>query len=105
MYQDINPLTMSDKEIEEFNEKERKRMNDRIKEQGSAERIRKALAPRDTSITRGIKGEGRRVTCITKRKIGLDDPEQGTSEIGEEILLPRDIADKLQDAGAIKVKL
>ena len=41
-----------------------------------------------------------KVECITLRKIGLDDR---TSEVGETVKLPREIARKLQDSGAIKV--
>ena len=44
-----------------------------------------------------------KVACITLRKIGLSDEE--TSGINEEVMLDREVAIKLQDAGAIKVKL
>ncbi len=42
------------------------------------------------------------VECITVRRIGLEDR---TSEVGETVNLPREVAQKLQDSGAIKVKL
>ncbi len=42
------------------------------------------------------------VECITVRRIGLEDR---TSEVGETVSLPREVAQKLQDSGAIKVKL
>lgn len=45
-----------------------------------------------------------KVECIALRKIGLED-EDRTCDIGEEIFLSREAAIKLQDAGAIKVKL
>jgi len=50
---------------------------------------------------RGISGADQiKVICV--RRIGLDD---GTSDVGEEISIPKEIAAKLQDVGAIKVKL
>lgn len=42
------------------------------------------------------------VECIALRAVGLDDR---TCKIGEEISLPVEAARKLQDAGAIKVKI
>ena len=42
------------------------------------------------------------VDCITLRKIGLDS---GMSEVDQLVSLPKDVAKRLQDAGAVKVKL
>lgn len=51
---------------------------------------------------RGIKGEDE-VICVTTRPVGLDN--NVTSGVDEEIFLPKVVAKKLQDVGAIKVKL
>ena len=43
------------------------------------------------------------IRCLTLRKIGLEDGE--TSDVGEEVDIAKNFAEKLQDAGVVKVKL
>lgn len=52
------------------------------------------------AVKKAVKPET--VSCIALARVGLEDR---TCRIGEEIELSREAAIKLQDAGAIKVKL
>ena len=50
------------------------------------------------------------IECVTLKKIGIDEncsdeKTDRTTEINETVKLTKDVARKLQDAGAIKVKL
>ena len=100
----VNPEEMTDEQIAEFNAQEAERMEKRKQAQDGNRAKRTAVEPRDESIIRGINGPDR-IRVIAKRKIGLDDPEICTCDIDEEIDIPRQIAERLQDNGVIKVKL
>ncbi len=103
--QDLEPgqeVDMTDEEIEAFNDAEEKKDKAR-KSRQAANRI-KRMKPesRDKTIIRGIKGPSQ-IKVETIKKVGLDKEE--TSEVGETISIPKEIAIRLQDAGAVKVKL
>lgn len=92
--------------MSDLTEEEKQAENDRLdnllaKQEKNKRRGRKPVEV-NTSGMRGIKGDTK-VICVTKRKVGLDN--NVTSEVGEEIYLTKEIAEKLQDVGAIKVKL
>ena len=99
---DINPETATDEEIEAFNRAEKEKMDAKLakQERNRAKKIEKKTAADFSG--RGIEGKDR-ILCIATRKIGLDGGD--TCEVDEEIMIPKDIAIKLQDAGAVKVKL
>jgi hypothetical protein len=92
---------LSDEAIEKYNAEQKEKFEERKAKQ--ARNRSKAVNPidRDRSVVRGISGPGQ-VKCISVRKIGLDD---GISDAGEVISLPKEIASRLQDCGAIKVAL
>lgn len=51
-----------------------------------------------------------KITCIAVRRIGVEGHTsirgfQDMVEVGEKVELPRDLASKFQDIGAIKVKI
>ena len=94
---------MTDEEIEAFNEEEAQRKQDLLDQQAKNRKSKnKAVPERDKTIIRGIAGDDQ-IRCISLRRIGLDNDEM--SDIDEPIDLPKTIAGKLQDAGAIMVKL
>lgn len=95
----VNPEEMTEEEIEAFNKKEAEKMEKR-KDRQAMNRRKPRAKKAEFQGTKKI-GKGG-VICICIRKIGTDD---GMAEVGEEIDLERDIAAKLQDSGAIKVKL
>ncbi len=64
--------------------------------------VKMLLASRDKSIIRKI-GAKNYIRCETKRKVGLNDGE--TSDMNETIDVEKSIAERLQNAGVIKVKL
>jgi len=53
--------------------------------------------------TKKTEAKEKMVDCITVRKIGLPNGE--TSEENQEVSIPVEMAKKLQDVGAIKVKI
>lgn len=98
----VDPENMTDEEIADFNKKEAEKAAKRKARQEKNRAKKLEVEERDTSIIRGIDGEDPiRVVCI--RRIGLTNNEM--SEEGEELDIPKEIAIKLQDAGAIKIKL
>ena len=95
----VNPEQMTDEEIEAFNKQEAAKMEKRKDRQAMNRRKPRAKKVEFAGTKKIGKGG---VICICVRKIGTDD---GMAEVGEEIDLEREIAAKLQDSGAIKVKL
>jgi len=110
----------TEEQVAEFNRREAAKLRARKKAQaanrkdleglGTAERMRRMMAPRDPTVVRyaipkdwgGDESELVQVVC--KRKIGLD--ENGTmSDIGETVNMPRDHARRLQGTGAIEVAI
>lgn len=77
----------------------KERYEEQQKNRRDPKRIAKLLAPRDPSI---IRGDGD-IKCITLAKIGISETE--TSDINETVMLTKEAATKLQDAGKIKVVL
>jgi len=59
-------------------------------------------APKKKAVKKSVSDEDM-IDIITIRRIGLSD--EITSGINEEHKLPRSAARKLQDAGAVKVKI
>ncbi len=97
----VVPANMSDEEIEAYNEAESARIEKRKRQQDINKRKAKPVE-RDTTVIRGIKGKDRvRVKAV--RKIGISDTE--TCDIGEVLDIPREIAKKLQEVGAITIAL
>ena len=66
------------------------------------ELVKHLFKPRDPSIIRQL-GESDFIRCIALRKIGINNDE--TSDIDEDLDVQKSLAGKLQDAGALKVKL
>jgi len=79
-------------------EAERQRLSELESKQSMNKRTFKAEKPEGM---RGIDGQDQ-VMVICVRRIGLDN---GTSDVGEEVSIPKETAARLQDVGAIKVKL
>ena len=92
---------MSDEEIALFNAAETARMNSLQAKQSKNRSKEKISKPVATSM-RGVQGKDQ-VICISVRGVGLDNNE--LSVPGEELSLPKEFAKRLQEAGAIKVKL
>lgn len=84
-----------DKQAKEMFERQQKNRRDPAK-------LKALLTPRDPSIIRQL-GDGDFIRCVTLKRIGLNDGE--TSDVKEELDVSKAIAAKLQDAGALKVKL
>ena len=100
--QDGDKVDMTDEEIEAFNNAESEKMA-KLKEKQAKNRAKpRDNKPRNTEVIRGVKGKAP-VKVVARCKIGLDDGE--TSEVGETISLPKAVAQILQDAGKITVKL
>lgn len=98
----ITHKDMSDEEITEFNQAEQARLSDLAAKQSRNRSKEIVKKPIDESIVRGVAGDDQvRVICV--RGVGLDNNE--LSFKGEELSLPKEFAIRLQDAGAIKVKL
>jgi hypothetical protein len=98
----ITPKDMSDAEISVFNQAEQDRLSDLAAQQSRNRSKEIEKQPIDGSIVRGVAGDDQiRVICV--RGVGLDNNE--LSFKGEELSLPKEFAIRLQDAGAIKVKL
>jgi len=79
-------------------EAERTRLSELEEKQAMNKRTFKVERPEGM---RGIAGPDQ-VIVICRRRVGLDGC---TSDIDEEVSMPKEIAGKLQDVGAIKVKL
>ena len=98
----VNPEDMSAEEIEKFNAEQKEKQAKRMRQQ-ERNRSKASVAPeRDTKVIRGITGSDR-VRVVAVRKVGLEDNQ--TSDVGEPLDLPRDIARRLQEAGAVKVEI
>jgi hypothetical protein len=98
----FNPETATEEEIKEESERQQKEVSEQEATQASNRAKASRAKPKKSFKGRGIKGKGQ-IVVIAVRKIGLDDGE--TSEAGEEISIPKDVAIRLQDNGAIKIKL
>lgn len=98
----IDPETMSDEEIATYNKAQKAKQAERMRQQEINRSQASAGADRDTDIIRGIAGDDL-VRVVAVRKIGLEDNQ--TSDIGEPLDVPRDIARRLQEAGAVKVEI
>ncbi len=93
---------MTDEEVDAFNAEQAAKKKALVSKQAVNRERAKANKPRDESVTRGIKGKDQ-IECECLKRVGLDNNE--TSDIGEVISIPKEIASRLQDAQAIKVKL
>ncbi len=79
-----------DKEAREAHEKQQRNRANR-------ELLERLQTPRDPNV---IRGDGD-IKCITKAHIGLDDFT--LSDIGETVMLTKEHARKLQDAGKVSI--
>ena len=93
---------MSDEEIALFNAAETARMAKLQTKQSKNRSKERPLKVVGNTGIRGVKGKDQ-VVCISVRGVGLDNNE--LSIAGEELSLPREFAIRLQEAGAIRVKL
>jgi hypothetical protein len=98
----VVPKEMTDAEVAAFNQAEQERRADLMAQQTRNRSKEVVKTEVDESIVRGVAGDDQvRVVCV--RGVGLDNNE--LSFAGEELSLPKEFAIRLQDAGAIKVKL
>lgn len=85
----------------------REKYDQQQKNRGNPELIKKLLAPRDPSVIRGMKGDDL-IRVVTLARIGLGENEEGeniTTDIDETVDITREAAQRLQDAGKVKIAL
>ena len=98
----FDPSKMTGEQIATFNAAEKEKQDELFRRQEINRTNNAPFKPRDENIIRGIEGKDQ-IKCVTARKVGLDDGV--TSDINETISIPKSVAKKLQDSGAIKIEL